>query len=204
MYKTHSQLGTVWTASDEASWGANAETFWTSALSLCYSVAEYCAPVWSRSPHTGLGDVQLNSTLHLISGTLRSTPLPWLPLLAIIEPPALHRKAATDKLMEKIIAPDNWPIHSDITNPPHACLTYWKPLWQDLVCVDIRSQWKENWKSAQVVNFSPVDDPTIRKPGFNLPRQQRSLLNRFQTVQIVTSETLACVDAEGGCFERCL
>jgi len=39
----------------------------------------------------------------------------------------------------------------------------------------------ENWKSNQVVNFSLVDDPTIRQPGFDLPRQQRSLLNRFQS-----------------------
>ena len=43
--------------------------------------------------------------------------------------------------------------------------------------------WKENWRSAQVVNFSLVDDPTIRQPGFNLPRQHWSLLNRFRTVQ---------------------
>jgi len=49
--------------------------------------------------------------------------------------------------------------------------------------VDIRSQWKENWKSDQVVNISQVDDPTIRQPGFNLPRQQWSLLNHFQTAQ---------------------
>jgi len=81
--------------------------------------------------------------------------------------------------MEKIIAHDNWPIYSDITNPLHACLPYRKPLWQDLIglYVDIRSQWKENWKSAQVVNFSLVDDPTILQPGFDLPRQQWSLLD---------------------------
>jgi len=99
---------------------ANAETLQMSAMAFCYSVAEYCAPVWSRSPHTGLVDVQLNSTMHLISGTLRSTPLPWLPVLVNIEPSALHRKNATDKLMEKMIAHDNWPIHSDITNPLEA------------------------------------------------------------------------------------
>jgi len=85
--------------------------------------------------------------------------------------------------MERIIARDNWPIHSDITNPPPACLPSRKPLWQDLVRVDIRSQWKENWKSAQVVNFSLVDDPTIRQPGFDLPQQQWPLLNHFQTAQ---------------------
>jgi len=45
------------------------------------------------------------------------------------------------------------------------------------------SLWKENWKSAQVVNFFLVDDPTIRQPGFDLPRQEWSLLNRFRTAQ---------------------
>ena len=30
-------------------------------------------------------DVQLNSTMRLIFGTLRSTPLPWLPVLSNIE-----------------------------------------------------------------------------------------------------------------------
>jgi len=84
-----------------SSWGANAETLRASAL--CYPVAEYCAPVWSRSPHTGLVDIQLNFTMRIISRTLHSTPLPWLPVLANIEPPALRRKAATAKLVEKII-----------------------------------------------------------------------------------------------------
>jgi len=31
------------------SWGASASTLHTSALALCYSVAEYCCPVWARS-----------------------------------------------------------------------------------------------------------------------------------------------------------
>ena len=32
-------------------WGANASTIRTTALALCYSVAEYAAPVWARSSH---------------------------------------------------------------------------------------------------------------------------------------------------------
>ena len=36
-------------------------------------------------------------------------------------------------------------------------------------------------KSAQVINSHLVCDPTIRQPGFDLPRQQWSLLNRFHT-----------------------
>jgi len=103
-----------------SSWGANAATPRTSAVALCCSVAEYCAQVWSHSSNTGLDDVQLNSTMRLISGTLHSIPLPWLLVLANIEPPTLRRKAATDKLVEKIIAHDNWLNHSDIANPPHA------------------------------------------------------------------------------------
>ena len=56
---------------------ANAGTPRSSTLALCYSAAQYCAPVWSHSAHTGLVDVQLNATVRLISGTQRPTPLPW-------------------------------------------------------------------------------------------------------------------------------
>jgi len=55
--------------------------------------------------------------MRLVSGTLRSTPLPWLPVLSNIEPPALRRKAATDKLVEKIVKHDSWPVQPDILNP---------------------------------------------------------------------------------------
>jgi len=68
-----------------SSWGANANNLRSSAL----AVAEYCCPVWQRSTHVSLVDAQLHSSMHLISGTVRSTPLPWLPILINIEPPAL-------------------------------------------------------------------------------------------------------------------
>ena len=97
-----------------STWGASANILRSSALALCYSAAEYCAPVWSPSAHRSRVDVQLNSTMRLISGTLRSTPLPWLPVRSNIEPPALRRKAATDKLVEKIVKHDSWPIQLDI------------------------------------------------------------------------------------------
>ena len=59
-----------------STWGISANTLQSSALVLCYSAAEYNAPVRSRSAHTSQVDVQLNSTMRLISGILRSTPLP--------------------------------------------------------------------------------------------------------------------------------
>jgi len=110
----------------------------------------------------------------LISGTLLSTPLPWLPVLANIEPPALRKKATTDKLMEKIIAHDIWPIHSDITNPRmlvfhpgSLCGKTWY-VWT----------WEVNGKKtgsplrcSTFLNIQVVDDAIIRPPGFSLPRQ---------------------------------
>jgi len=48
---------------------------------------------------------------------------------------------------------------------------------------DIKSRWRHNWKSAQVVNSHLVCDPTIRQLGFDFPRQQWSLLNCFRTEQ---------------------
>jgi len=66
-------------------------------------------------------------------------------------------------------------------SPPLLRLTSRNLLWLDLQPVDIKSRWRHNWKSAQVVNSHLVCDPTIRQPGFDLPRQQWSLLNRFRT-----------------------
>jgi len=47
----------------------------------------------------------------------------------------------------------------------------------------VSSQWYEDWQSATVINSSLAHDPTVRPPGFHLPRRQWSLLNRFRTGQ---------------------
>jgi len=60
-------------------------------------------------------------------------------------------------------------------------MTSRKPLWCVMTPTDIKSQWRESWKSAAMVNAHVVDDPTIWQPGFTLPRQQWSLPNRFHT-----------------------
>ena len=106
------------------------------AWSCTWESVVLIAPVWSRCVYTSQVDVQLNSTMRLISSTLHSTPLPWLPVLSNIELPALRRKAATDKLVEKI-KHDSWPIQPDILIPPLLRLTFRKPLWLDLQPVDI-------------------------------------------------------------------
>jgi len=136
-----------------------------SLVTLCSHKSGRCAVELYHAPH------------------LWYPPLPWLPVLSNIEPPALRRKAATDKLVEKVVIHNSWPIQPDILNPPLLQLTSRKPLWLDLQPVDIKRRWRHNWRSAQVVNSHPVCDHTIRQPGFDLPWQQWSLLNRFCTEQ---------------------
>ena len=51
---------------------------------------------------------------------------------------------------------------------------------------------RHNWKSAQVVNSQLVCDPTNQQPGFDLPRQQWSLLNCF----LHETGTLRCLQKE--------
>ena len=110
------------------------------ALALCYSVAEYCCPVWQRSTHDSLVDSQLHSSMRLISGTVRSTPLPWLPVLTNIEPPALRRRAPTDKLITQAECQRDWRLYDDVFYPPPLCLESRKPLWRDLQSIDVASR----------------------------------------------------------------
>ena len=45
------------------------------------------------------------------------------------------------------------------------------------------TQWREDWSSVSLVNHTIVTDPTIRQPGFDLPRRIWFLTNRFRTGQ---------------------
>jgi len=75
--------------------------WWLQTNSTRVQVVEHtthCAPVWLRSAYASLVDVQLNSTMHLISGTLHPTPLSQLPVPASIELQS-YEKAGTDKLV---------------------------------------------------------------------------------------------------------
>jgi len=49
--------------------------------------------------------------------------------------------------------------------------------------VDTTAQWREDWQTVSVVNYTIVTDPTLRQPGFDLPHQSWSLLHHFRTGQ---------------------
>ena len=76
-------------------WGAGAKTLRIATLSLVYSTAEYCAPVWCRSAHTRLIDSVLNDALRIVTGCLRPIPTNHLPVLSGIQPAELCQTGAT-------------------------------------------------------------------------------------------------------------
>ena len=76
-------------------WGTGAKTLCIAALSLVYSTAEYCVPVWCPSAHTCLIDSVLNDALCIVTGCLCPTPMDHLPVLSGIQPAELCRLGVT-------------------------------------------------------------------------------------------------------------
>ena len=82
-------------------WGAGAKTLRIATLSLVYSTAEYCAPVWCRSAYTRLIDNVLNDALRMVTGCLRPTLTDHLPILSGIQPVELRRMGAKFSLAHR-------------------------------------------------------------------------------------------------------
>ena len=85
-------------------WGAGAKTLRIATLSLVYSTAEYCAPVWCRSAHTRLIDSVLNDALCIVTECLRPTSTDHLPVLSGIQPAERHSPWLTVDLWALIIS----------------------------------------------------------------------------------------------------
>ena len=101
-------------------WGAGAKTLRTAALSLVYSTAEYCAPVWCRSAHTRLIDSVLNAALRIVTGCLRPTQTDYLPILAGIQPAELRRRGATLSLANRAILNPDHILHEQLVGKQNA------------------------------------------------------------------------------------
>ena len=111
-------------------WGAGAKSLRTSALALCYSVAEYCASVWRNSAHTNLVDVQLNNTMRTITGAVRCTRTDWLPVLSNIAPADIRREVATSRMILRARGKPKLPLLTDIDFHPR--LKSRRPIWSNL------------------------------------------------------------------------
>ena len=131
-------------------------------------------------------DVQLNNALRVISGSLKSTPLPWLPVLANIEPASLRREAACRKEFGKCHLYQNSLLFDIIQELPPPRLISRKPPWlydtQDTYnTFDINQKWRDIWNASAVSNKHIISDPCTQVPGFELDRKEWTLLNRLRT-----------------------
>ena len=89
-------------------WSAGVKTLLIATLSLVYSTAEYCTPVWCRSAHTRLINSVLNDAMCIVTECLRPTLMDRLPILSDIQPAELRRMGATLSLAHRgSLGPDH-------------------------------------------------------------------------------------------------
>ncbi|XP_047992992.1 uncharacterized protein LOC125231576 [Leguminivora glycinivorella] len=164
------------------SWGARADVLRTSSMALVYSPAEYCAPVWYKSAHTGKVDVQLNRVMRTISGSLLPTPSRWLPVLSHIAPPDIRRTQAAARKWHKA-STYALPIRETLNHLPQARLPSRKPIWSDHQLqgqepFNVSAEWRKQW---QAHDGDPNIDPTNLPAGFRDQRKIWVTINRIRT-----------------------
>ena len=178
-------------------WGAGAKTLCIVTLSLVYSAAEYCAPVWCRSAHTRLIDNVLNDALRIVTGCLRPTPTDHLPVLSGIQPAELRRMGATLSLAHRgSLDPDHilYGLLSGSSDNRQVRLRSRCPfvpgarnLLDNLARLGIRaSEWTNHkWKTKYCENASRlrafVPETGARPVEMGLPRAAWFKLNRLRT-----------------------
>ena len=181
-------------------WGAGAKTLCMATLSLVYSVAKYCAPVWCRSAHTRLIGSVLNDALRIVTGftgCLRPTPADHLSVLSGIQPAELRRMGATLFLAYRgSLDPDHilYGLLSGSSDTRQVRLRSRRPfvpgarnLLDNLARLGIRaSEWTNHkLKTEYCENASRlrafVPGTGARPVGMGLPRAAWVKLNRLRT-----------------------
>ena len=161
-------------------WGVGAKTLRIATLSLFYSTAEYCAPVWCRSAHIRLIDNAFNDALRKVTGCLRPTPTDNLPILSVIQAAERRQLGATLFLAYcGSLHPDHilYGILSGSTDTHQEILKYRRPfvlaarnLLNNLVGLGIRaSEWTNHkWNANHCDNNSTLRVFIPRKLPFLL------------------------------------
>ena len=178
-------------------WGAGAKTLRISTLSLVYSAAEYCAPVWCRSAHARLIDSVLNDALRMVTGCLRPTPTDHLPVLSGIQPAEHCRMGATLSLTYRRSLDPNHILHgllSGSSDTRQVRLRSRRPfvpgarnLLDNLARLGIpASEWTNHkWNAEYCENASRlrvfVPETGARPVGMGLPRAAWVKLNCLRT-----------------------
>ncbi|UYV82729.1 hypothetical protein LAZ67_22000685 [Cordylochernes scorpioides] len=147
-----------------SSWGSDANTLRTSALALIFSTAEYCAP--------GFANLQESTGFQFLLTSLRLS-------YAERKPPR--------KCTKNLDSPD-LEINPILQSPPKHRLKSRNPIWSrgnQLLSqnFNISEAWTNSWISSDIPNKNLITSPSVKIPGFSLPRREWVLLNRFRTGQ---------------------
>ncbi|KAK3885136.1 hypothetical protein Pcinc_010618 [Petrolisthes cinctipes] len=173
-------------------WGADPKTLRQTALALCNSTGEYCAPVWARSCLAHKIDAELNKAYRIITGALKPTPLPALYRITGIPPPYIRRKTITKFERHKQL---NDPRHSlfghqevrqilksrksfttvEVTDPSQAA-SHRRECWQE-------------YDNGQHNEALPDPEEKL-PPGSNLKRKEWATLNRARAKVGKTKDNL--------------
>lgn len=122
--------------------------------------------------------------MQIITGTIRTTEVQWLPVLANIAPPDLRRLIDAERIVDKIKRNPKLPLYEDIISHPHKRLKSRHPIWDLILPVEALSiTWKTRWKNSGERGVTLIENPETRIPGFDLPRKLWSTLNRIRTEQ---------------------
>ena len=68
-------------------------------------------------------------------------------------------------IVQQVSQQSDWGLNKDLSNHSRYRLPSRHPLWKDAQSTDIATQWREEWKSAKVVNCDLMADPAIQQPG---------------------------------------
>ena len=176
------------------SWGAGQTVLRTSALALCYSVAEYCAPVWTRCNHTNLIDVKLRDSMRIITGCLKSTPVEWLPVMSAIPPPNIRREEVNQKWIETVNTTEkDIPLKEILSSAPKTSrLKSRRPFYLSAdKNFNLNESWRREWRNNTPAGGDIIVDPTIRLPGFQeCSRKEWVTANRIRSRHNRTEKTL--------------
>ena len=144
--------------------------------------------MWCNSAHVKKVDTQLHSVMRVISGTVKSTQLQWLPVLTNIAPPDLRRKQKLINTIRKAEDRRNSLLAERLEDVPALRLKSRKPPWKtakDLIRSGFETKkcWCDEWTNSTlpIKNKNLVMDPNQGVMGMELPRHEWSVLNRLRT-----------------------
>ena len=110
------------------------------------SVADFGSPVWLKSIHINMIDVQLNEAMRKVSGSVRATLVAWLSVLCNIILPEQRRKKALSNLLFKSEHHENSILFDIIQEKTNQRLKskecQWK-IFNDVKSLNINKNWKK-------------------------------------------------------------